>query len=56
MGEKAALGFGPDHIRTLVSMAIWQINSIFFGDLEIRFKLFFLIGSCSADLAIQESD
>ena len=33
-----------------------QINGIFLWNLEIRFKLFFLMDSCSPDLAFQESD
>ena len=33
-----------------------QINGIFFLNLEVRFKLFFLMDSCSPHLAFQESD
>ena len=37
--------------RHLLELVL-QINSIFYWNMEIRFKLFFLIDSCSSDLAI----
>ena len=42
---KAALGFGPDRIRTLVSMATDSSHRVIMGNGVITFSRMFLIGS-----------
>ena len=48
VGEKEALGFGPDRIRTLVSMATDSYHRVIMGENVVNTLAFsFLIGSSS---------